>query len=210
MSVLYLPGGNIIRIKNKLTNLRAKIGVNHNVEYTVKDANGRTKKLFQPWSWVSSLIHHGFLSPYHPKISGIFGYWTAQVRIANTVVNTGIATMPALTGGTGTSYGAWKYIGVGTGTAASAATDTALGAEILDSGLVRGTSTNTAVTTDVANDTLQALLSFSVTGAKAVTESGLFNHIGTAAGTMLARQTFSAINVVNGDTLQVTWKIDFD
>ena len=66
------------------------------------------------------------------------------------------------------------------------------------------------MTTDVTNDTAQGVLSFSVTGTKAVTESGFFNHIGTATGTMLSHQVFSAINVVSGDTLQITWKIDVD
>jgi hypothetical protein len=41
-----------------------------------------------------------------------------------------------------------------------------------------------------------------------VTESGTLNA--AAAGVLLARQTFSAINVANGDSLQVTWKFDVD
>jgi len=38
-----------------------------------------------------------------------------------------------------------------------------------------------------------------------VTESAVLNA--SSAGTMLCRQTFSAINVADGDTLQITWKV---
>jgi hypothetical protein len=60
-------------------------------------------------------------------------------------------------------------------------------------------------TVNVTDDTAQFVKSFSVTGSKAVTESGIFNA--ASVGKLLCRQTFSAINVVNGDTLQITWKV---
>jgi hypothetical protein len=101
------------------------------------------------------------------------------------------------------------YIGVGIGTTAAAATDNDLETESTASGLTRATATISLVTTDVANDTAQAVKSFSVTGSVAVTESGMFNA-GFGGGTLLARQVFSAINVVNGDTLEITWKLDVD
>jgi hypothetical protein len=64
------------------------------------------------------------------------------------------------------------------------------------------------VTTDVTNDTAQLVYTFTVTGTAAVTESGVFNA--ASSGVLLARQVFSAINVVNGDSLQITWKFDVD
>lgn len=170
--------------------------------------HGASEKLFQTWAWVSYLIKRGWIAATHPKIPMLLGYWSDSAIFANLIVNVGAATIPALIGGTGTSYGVYKYIAVGTGAVAASATDTALGAEIVDSGLVRGTSTNTSTTTDVTNDTLNMVLSFAVTGTKAVTESGIFNASPT--GTMLARQVFSAINVISGDTLQMTWQIDVD
>lgn len=103
------------------------------------------------------------------------------------------------------SYTAFDYIAVGTGTTTATATDTQLETEITDNGLARAASTGTLVTENVANDTAQFVKSFSVTGSEAVTESGVFND--GSAGTMLCRQTFSAINVENGDTLQITWKV---
>ena len=190
--------------------MNAKIGLRENVEYIVRDENGRIKKLFQPWSWVSALIKSGHLSPTHPKLFLIFGYWTRSMNVSNLIVNTGVATVPAMLTG-GTSYGFYKFIAVGTATASAAATDTALGSETTSAGLSRGTATVTSVTTDVTNDTAQLVLSFTITGTVAVTESGVFNQGGAAGlGTMLARQVFSAINVVSGDTLQITWKIDVD
>lgn len=190
--------------------MNAKIALKENVEYTLRGKDGKIKPLFQTWAWVSKLIKNGYLSTSHPKLPIIFGYWSQKMRVSNLVVTSGSSTVPALLFGTGTVYGVYKYIGVGLGTAAAAAADTALVSEITDSGLARGTATVTPQTTDVTNDTGQLVLSFSVTGTKAVTESGVFNNIVVAQGTMLARQVFSAINVVNGDTLQLTWKFDID
>ena len=103
---------------------------------------------------------------------------------------------------------AFTYLAVGIGTTAADAADTALESEIVDSGLERAAATCSRVTTDVTNDTAQLLKSWSVTGTKAVTEAGALNAAST--GTLLGRQVFSAINVVSGDTLQITYKFDVD
>lgn len=99
----------------------------------------------------------------------------------------------------------FDYIAIGTGTNAAAATDTTLQTEITTNGGARAAATGTRVTTTVTNDTAQLVLTFTFTGAFAVTESGVFNDVTT--GTMLCRQVFSAINVASSDSLQVTWKI---
>jgi hypothetical protein len=183
-----------------------KLRLNLNVEYQVRDKDGNVKPLFQPWNWVASLIKHGLLSPLHPKIPVLLGYWSPSMKASNLVVNAGMAVVAGLINGVITDF--FDYIAVGTGTTSPVAGNTTLEAEIVDSGLARAASTNSRVTTDVTNDTAQFVKSFSVTGTKAVTESGVFDA--ASAGNMLCRQTFSAVNVVNGDTLQVTWKIDVD
>jgi hypothetical protein len=97
---------------------------------------------------------------------------------------------------------------MGTGTVAPAAGDTALGAEKDEAGAATTThksATASRVTTTVTNDTAQDVVTFNYTATLAVTESGVFNA--ATAGTMLCRQTFSAVNVVNGDSLQFTWKV---
>lgn len=100
---------------------------------------------------------------------------------------------------------AFDYIGVGTGTTAAAATDTALETEVTENGLTRAAGTGTIITTTTAGDTFQLVNTFSPTSTYAVTESGVLNA--ASAGELLCHQTFSAINVTNGDSLAVTWKI---
>lgn len=99
-----------------------------------------------------------------------------------------------------------KYIAIGTGTTAAAAGDTALQTEITTGGGARALATTLdRVTTTVTNDTARAILTFSFTSSFAVTEAGLLDA--TSGGNLLCRQVFSAVNVVNGDSLQITWKI---
>jgi len=122
--------------------------------------------------------------------------------LKNIIVNVGLAQVAGLINGVVTTP--FKYIAIGTGTAAPAATDTALQyethrelAEVID-----------RVTTTVTNDTARLERTFSgYTGTEAVTESGVFDA--SAAGNMLCRQTFAAINVNwgAGDSIKVTWKI---
>jgi hypothetical protein len=128
------------------------------------------------------------------------------VETPNAVMNLGFKEV-ALLIGTDTTSGAtaFDYIAVGTGTTAATATDTALETEITDTGLTRAAGTGTNVTTTVDYDTFQLVKSFSPTGAKAVTESGVLNA--SSGGILLCRQTFSAINVTDGDTLTITWKV---
>lgn len=187
--------------------MKAKTHLEENVEYLVRGSDGKIKKVFQTWNWVSKLIKTNRLSPNHPKIPVILGYWANQMAVPNAIVNGGAAAVAGLINGTagGTAF---RWIAVGTGTTGVAVTDVILEHETTSAGLNRGTATNTLQTTDVTGDTAQSVLSFTVTAAVAVTESGIFNA--SPAGTMLARQTFSAINVANGDTLQITWKIDVD
>jgi hypothetical protein len=129
-----------------------------------------------------------------------------SVQTPNVVTNVGFTEVAGLfCSDVAGSYTAFDYIGVGTGTTAATYTNTTLVTEITDSGLARAASTGTLTTTTVANDTAQFVKQFSVTATQAVTESAVFNA--ASSGTMLCRQTFSAINVVNGDTLQITWKV---
>jgi len=126
--------------------------------------------------------------------------------IRNKIVNAGLAAIAGLLL-SDVSVDDFDYIAVGTGTDAAAAGDTTLDTEITDSGLERAAGTGTRETTTVTNDTAQLTKTFTVTGTKAVTEAGVFNA--AAAGTLLARQVFSAINVVSGDSLQINWQIVF-
>lgn len=135
-----------------------------------------------------------------------YGNLIETVQTPNLITTVGKQEVACLIGTDITSgKTAFDYIAVGTGTTAATATNTTLGTETTNSGLTRATGTGTNVTTTTAYDTFQLLKSFSVTGTVAVTESGVLNA--ASAGTLLCRQTFSAINVANGDTLQITWKV---
>lgn len=126
--------------------------------------------------------------------------------VHNLVVNAGLAALAGLTIATGHTN-AFDYIAIGTGTTAPAAANTALQAEISTGGGARALATLSRVTTTVTNDSAQLVKTFTFTSSFAVTEAGVFDS--SAAGTMLCRQTFTAINVVNTDTLAVTYTVTY-
>lgn len=117
-----------------------------------------------------------------------------------TVTNSGKAEAAELLVGAGTAF---NNVAIGTGTTNFAATSTQLNNEYK-----RDTATTSTATTDVTGDTAQFVNTFSITESKAITEAGVFNA--SAAGDMIAAQTFSAVNVASGDSLQITYKIDVD
>lgn len=182
---------------------KAKANLKLNVNYQVTDKNGKVKKLFQ-----ENALWRFFKKHFNISLPQMFpfGSYSESKNVSNLVTNAGKAAAAGLLTGDITNY--FDYIAVGTGTTAAALTDTTLETETATSGLSRAASTNSRVTTDVTNDTAQFVKAFSVSGTVAVTESGVFDA--SSAGTLLARQTFSAINVVSGDTLTITWKIDVD
>jgi len=118
--------------------------------------------------------------------------------VENLIVSVGKAQVSGLIGGV--VSGAFGYIAVGTGTTSPSASDTALQSEVM-----RVASTNTQVTTNVTNDTLQLQATFNFTSSYAITEAGIFNA--SSGGVLLARQTFGAINVASGDSIIITWKV---
>jgi len=120
------------------------------------------------------------------------------VETPNVITNTGKAQVAGLINGVVTDY--FEYIAIGTDTTSASASDTALGAETH-----RTSATTSRTTTSVTNDTAQLVATFDFTDSYAITESGVFDA--STGGNMLCRQTFSAINVASGDSLQVTWKV---
>lgn len=124
----------------------------------------------------------------------------------NLIVSAGKAGLASRSGGVG-AEAAFTYIAIGTGAVAAAAGDTALGAEITTGGGGRAAATMTRQTTSVTNDTDQAVLTITFSSSFAVTELGRFNA--ASSGTMLARLVFSAYNVVSGDVLAFTHKVQF-
>lgn len=132
------------------------------------------------------------------------GKLIAKRKVKNTITRTGVAEFLNAIGNVSspTTFG---YLAVGADNTAAAATQTALGAEIVDTGLARAAATVTRVTTTFTNDTLQFVKAWTATGAKAVVEAGFFNA--SSSGIMGGRQVFSALNTANGDVLQITYKV---
>lgn len=146
----------------------------------------------------------------HYLLRGADGTVKLDREIGNLVVDAGKAGVASRINGAG-GEAAFTYVGIGIGVTAAAAGDTALQTERDETGAANTnhkSGTASRVTTDVTNDTAQLVATFNFTASLAVTEAGMFNA--SPNGVMLARQVFSAINVVNGDSLQVTWKIDVD
>jgi hypothetical protein len=98
-----------------------------------------------------------------------------------------------------------KWIGIGTGATGAARTavaaDTALTTEVE----TRAVGTESTQTTSQTGDTYQTLGTVSITGTRAVDESGMFDAITT--GNMITSATLAIINLLNGDSLQLTWKV---
>lgn len=98
-----------------------------------------------------------------------------------------------------------KYIGMGVGATGAARTavvaDTALTTAVES----RTAGTSTQVTTTNTNDTLQTVGTITATAARAVDEAGTFDA--STAGTMFISATFPVINLLIGDAIQFTMKI---
>lgn len=184
---------------------KAKANTRENVRYQLRDKDGNIKQLFAPnWLFVK-LLKLGWAKP--TSRSWFLGSFQDSMVISNLVTNAGMAGVAGRINGSG-SPAAFTYIAIGTGVVAADPTDTTLGTESSGNGADRAAATVSLVTTDVANDTARLVKTFTFTGSFALTESGIFNAAST--GTLLARQVFSAINVISGDSLQITWDIDVD
>ncbi len=95
-------------------------------------------------------------------------------------------------------FGDFKYHDSGVGTTAENITDTAM--ETTD-----GESRATGTQTESAANAYRSVGTISYTTTKAITEHGVFND--PTAGTLMDRTVFSAINVVNGDSIQFTYTL---
>lgn len=123
------------------------------------------------------------------------------------ITNTGLALFVNLLRNSGQAV--CKYLQIGTGTTAAAATDTALQTPTNDA---RVAGTQSSITTTVTNDTLQNVgtITSGTVGTTAITECGEFDAAGSGTpatgGNMATRATFAAVNLNQGDSIQITTK----
>lgn len=123
------------------------------------------------------------------------------------VTNSGKAIAAKRHAGTTPAQAEPLYVAIGTGATAAARTaaaaDTALSTQVE----TRTAGTSSEVTTTVTNDTYQVVGAITATASRAVDEAGTFDA--SSAGNMDLSATFAVINLNAGDTLQVTFKKQF-
>jgi hypothetical protein len=124
----------------------------------------------------------------------------------NNFTAAGMAYCVQLVGGI-SAPAAMDYLAVGTSAQAESDADTALIAEIVDSGLVRAQdATPSASQTTEPGDTLEINYSWSVTGTKVIAEIGLLNASST--GTLIGRTVLAAtVPVANLDVANGLYKV---
>lgn len=189
---------------------KAKFNLRENFTYRLFDKDGNVKPLFQLNKLGQYLMKRGVITP-ETKTTLLMalglGSWKNEMRLANLVTNAGKAGVASRINGSG-AEAAFTYLAIGIGTTAAALGDTALQSEITTGGGARAAATASRTTTDVTNDTARLVYTWTFSSTFAITEAGALNA--SSGGTLLNRQVFTAVNVVSGDSLQVTVDIDVD
>jgi len=150
----------------------------------VEDERARNQAILNAQRWA---FQHGTRINY-----GVLGYRVVTTAFVNFVVDQLQVDS--------TEIGDFKYHDSGIGTTAEANGDTAI--ETSD-----GESRATGTQTESAANAYRSVGTISYTTTKAITEHGLFSQ--STGGTLMDRTVFSAINVVNGDSIQFTYTITF-
>jgi hypothetical protein len=137
------------------------------------------------------------------KIPFLTGLWTTRAIRHNTITDVGLKVIADQLGGTTTVPVTAVAIGEGS------PTPTALGSEVTTGGGARGAATVSNTTTDVTGDTEQWIKTFNFSATFAITEEALLDN-NTSGGKMLASQSFSAVPVSDGDSLQITHQVQVE
>lgn len=142
---------------------------------------------------------------YNFEIKGVDGKVRDTWTVDNAVMTVGFAQLALLCGDA--SATPFTYLAVGTSSTAVAINQTALVAEIVDSGLERAAGTVSRITTTGTNDTYKITYTWTASGSKTVEEVGVFNA--SSAGTMLSRALTTSKAVTSGETLTGTYTLKF-
>ena len=140
---------------------------------------------------------------YTLEIKDVNGKTRDISEIKNLVVTAGKGLITSRLGSSGSA--AATYVAVGTSSTAASAGQTALVAEITDSGLERAAATVSQATITTTNDTYQAVYTWTASGSKTVEEVGVFNA--ASSGSMLSRAVTGTKSVVSGETIVLTYRL---
>lgn len=161
------------------------------------------------WGWLAHMLGRLYSQAFGPpvllgKVSavlirrdgttlnyGVLGYRVVTTAYVNLLVDELQSSQAA--------HSTFLYHDSGTGTTAEAVGDTALVTKV-ETGRATGTQTEGA-----SANIYRSVGTISYTATRAVTEHGLFNA--SSAGTLMDRTVFSAVNVVNGDSIQFTYEL---
>lgn len=130
----------------------------------------------------------------------MFDHWTLGNGQAGLVTNAGVDYMATdfTSALSSPRIGAFQYHDCGTGTSPAAVTDTALQTPA-GTARVAGTASNPSA------NIYKTVATISYTSTLAITEWGLFSA--SSSGTLWDHRVFSAINVVNLDSIQFSYSL---
>lgn len=144
--------------------------------------------------------------------------WVTVLRADGTEIPMGLASLRVVTDtGVGFIVDAFqnsveletmKYHGLGTGTTAESASQTALVTE-LSTQYSPDSTRATGTTTEASSNVYRTVGTNTLDGSAAVTEHGIFSAATAGTGVLLDRSVFSALNLVSGDGLSTTYDLTF-
>lgn len=166
------------------------------------------------WGWLVTLLARLFswltgavtiTSELRARVRYADGRWVDYgVLSRRLITNTGVAFIVDDWDNSATDITNLNYHGVGTGTNAENASDSALQTEsttALNPDSTRATGTKSQPSANV----LQSVGTLTFDASAAITEHGIFSQAATGGGTLWDRSVFSAINVASGDSIQFTY-----
>lgn len=161
------------------------------------------------WGWLAHVVGHLYSRLFGAPV--LLGKLSAVlIRSDGTTVNFGVLGYRVVTTAyvnllvdelqsSQAAHSTFLYHDSGTGTTAEASGDTALVTKV-ETGRATGTQTEGA-----SANIYRSVGTISYTATRAVTEHGLFSA--SSAGTLMDRTVFTAVNVVNGDSIQFTYEL---
>jgi hypothetical protein len=152
-----------------------------------------------------------------PHVHGAL--WLTVIRRDGQVIPYGLASLRVVTNA-GVAYlvdamqnlvepESLRYHGIGTGTAAEAVTDTALGSELTTQYSPDNTRA-TGTLGEAAANVYRTIGTNTVDAAVTITEHGIFSQAAVPGGTLLDRSVFAGIALASGDSLQSTYDLTFN
>lgn len=100
-----------------------------------------------------------------------------------------------------------RFHGIGTGTAAEASSDTALGAEATTAYNTSSTRPTGSLASGASSNIYETVANVTVKAAIGVTEHGIFTQAAVPGGTLLDRSVFAVVNLASGESLTFTYDL---